>query len=163
MSGLTWGMLWHMPDRIRYVLDGDGLSEDDQVAACRAILSVVEHEVASFETDLPFSAASEWPDEVVRAAIYLSSVKPAGRGENDSYRRTGEVPRSDKAAWAAFLVVAPYAYDATAWAGDGKALLYLADAASSVIAALTSEQVALLSETVGVDVLVTLKEWRERR
>lgn len=163
MSGLAWGMLWHMSDRIRYVLDADALSEEDQVAACRAILNLVEHEVSSFETDLPFSAASEWPHEVVRAATYLSSVKPAGRGENDSYRRTGEVPRSDDAAWAAFLVVAPYAYDAAAWADDGQTLLNFADAASSVIAALTSEQVAQLSETMGADVLITLKEWRKRR
>ena len=150
-------------ERIRYVLDADRLSEDEQVAACRAVLMVVEPDIASFETDIPLSGASDWPADVVQAATYLSSVKPPGRGENESYRRTGEVQRSDEAAWEAFVVFAPYAYDATAWADDAGAILYLADAGTSVTAALTSEQAMLASAAVGGEVLVPLDEWRQRR
>jgi hypothetical protein len=41
-------------------------------------------------------------------------------------------------------------------------ILSLADGASSVTAAFTPEQAAVVADTVGVDVLVSLKEWRKR-
>lgn len=152
-----------MPERTRYVVDTDRFGEAEQVSVCRTVLTVVEPDVGSFETDLPFSRASDWPLEVDQAATYLSSMRPPGRGENSSYRRTGDVKRSVEAAWDAFVVFAPYAYDASAWSNDGQEIVNLADSGTTVIAALTPEQAALASDAIGLDTLVPLNEWRKRR
>jgi hypothetical protein len=67
---------------------------------------VIDRGIVAFETDLPLSAASEWPADVVQARHLLEFGEAVRKGENDSYRRTGEVKRSDEVAWAAFLVLA---------------------------------------------------------
>ena len=74
-----------MPERQTYVLDTARLTADQQVAACRLALCVVAMDVASFEADIPWAPASEWPVDVTQAAQHLSSLKPPGRGESDLY------------------------------------------------------------------------------
>jgi hypothetical protein len=150
-----------VPERQSYVLDTAQLTADEQVAACRLVLTVVATDVASFETDIPWASASEWPNDVNRAARHLSSLKPPGRGESDLYRRSGELQRGDDRAWSSFVTFAPFAYDATAWASDSREIVRLADAATTIVVTLTSEQVTLVANDVAV--LVPLSEWRKRR
>lgn len=152
-----------VPERQTYVLDTARLTADQQVAACRLALRVVAADVASFEADIPWALASEWPVDVTQAAQHLSSLKPPGRGENDLYRRTGELQSSDNTAWSSFVTFAPFTYDAAAWASDSQEIVRLADAATTVIVTLTPAQVRRVADEVGRDVLVPLKEWRRRK
>ena len=152
-----------MPERQTYVVDTDRLTEDQQVVACRLALRVVATDVASFEADIPWASASEWPVDVIQAAQHLSSLKPPGRGENDLYRRTGDVQRSDDEAWSSFVIFAPFTYDATAWTSDSQEIVRLGDAATTIILTLTPAQVRHVENDVGRDVLVPLKEWRRRK
>jgi hypothetical protein len=67
---------------------------------------VIDRGIVAFETDLPLSAASEWPADVVQARHLLEFGEAARKGEHDSYWRTGDVKRSDEVACATFLVFA---------------------------------------------------------
>ena len=150
-------------ERTSYVVDTAALPEHQRTDACRLVLDVTAVDIASFETDIPWGAADEWPDIVRRAADLLSSLREPSRGEDASYRRTGEVPRHDEQAWQAFLTFSPYAYDASAWSADSHQIAQLADAAESIVIALTPEQLDAVTHSLGRDVVVPLKEWRRRR
>jgi hypothetical protein len=149
--------------RTSYVVDTARLSGGERVDACRGVLSVVAEDITSFETDIPWSAASEWPADVRQAAEFLSCLKEPSRGEDALYRRTGEVRVSDPGCWEAFVDFAPYAYDASAWGDGGTQIVALSDAADSIVATLTATQAAAVGDAVGQDVLVPLKECRRRR
>jgi hypothetical protein len=127
------------------------------------VLSVTAEDVATFETDFPWVAAAEWPDDVRRAAVFLSSLREPSRDEDALYRRTGEVAKHDVPAWEAFVIFAPYAYDASAWTADSHQIVALSDAAGSIVAALTPQQERAVAADVGPDVLVPLKQRRIRR
>jgi hypothetical protein len=44
---------------------------------------VIDRGILAFETDLPLSAASEWPADVVQARHLLEFREAARKGEND--------------------------------------------------------------------------------
>jgi hypothetical protein len=44
---------------------------------------VIDPGIVAFETDLPLSAASEWPADVVQARHLLEFREAARKGEND--------------------------------------------------------------------------------
>jgi hypothetical protein len=146
-----------------YVIDTAHLSGGERIDACRRVLSVSAEDVTSFETDIPWSAVSEWPTDVRQAAEFLSSLKEPSRGEDASYRRTGEVRAADPRCWKAFVAFAPYAYDASAWGDDGTQIVSLSDAAGAIVAALTPTQAAAVRSALGQDMLVPLKQWHRPR
>jgi hypothetical protein len=150
-------------ERTKYVVDTAALEADQRIDVCRLLLSVTAADVATFEIDIPWAAAAEWPDEVRQAAELLSSIKEPTRGEDALYRRTGEVLKSDTPAWEAFLTFAPYAYDASTWSVHSQQIVALSDAAESMVAALTPEQVTAVADGTGWDALVALKKWRPQR
>lgn len=149
-------------ERTRCVVGTAALPEHQRIDACRLVLRVATADISSFETDIPWTAAADWPDIVRQAAEFLSSLREPSRGEDVLYRRTGEVPTDDEQAWEAFLTFAPYAYDASAWSAESEPIAALADAGESVVAALTPEQVSAVAHDIGWDALVPLKEWRTR-
>ena len=150
-------------ERTRFVLDTRLLDEGDRAAACRCVLTAVAEDITTFETDIPWSAASEWPTDVSQAAELLSALKEPSSGEDQLYRRTGEVPRTNEDAWAAFITFAPFAYDASTWGRESQQITALADAGESVVAALTPEQAASVASAIGAKTLVPLKQWRKRK
>ena len=116
-------------ERIKYVVDTAALEAHQRIDACRLVLSVTAADIATFETDIPWAAAGEWPDDVRQAAGTLSSLSEPSRGEDALYRRTGEVHRDDDVVWKAFVTFAPYAYDASAWSTDSQQIIALSDSA----------------------------------
>lgn len=150
-------------ERAKYVVDTAALGARQRVDACRFVLTVAAEDIATFETDIPWGGAADWPEDVRRAADILTSLKKRSRGETMLYRRTGDVPNDHDRAWEAFVKFAPYAFDASAWTATSQQVAALADAGESVVAALTSVQVQAVSLVIGEDVLVPLKEWRTRR
>lgn len=150
-------------ERTKYVVDTAALAASQRIDACRLVLSVTAADVATFETDIPWAAAAEWPDGVRQAAEFLSSLRGPIRGEDALYRRTGEVLKSDDPAWETFVTFAPYSYDASTWSTHSQQIVALSDAAESMVAALTPEQLTAVAEGIGRDALVPLKKWRPRR
>ncbi|TCO47925.1 hypothetical protein EV646_105485 [Kribbella antiqua] len=151
-----------VPERTEYVVDTGDRGDSERIYACRLVLSVTAEDVASFETDIPLASAWNWPGDVREAAAFLSSLKDPSRGEDALYRRTGRVPKTDRA-WEAFVIVAPYAYDASAWSDDTQQIAALSDTAESIVAALTPDQTSVVGRAIGQDALVPLKQWRKRR
>lgn len=150
-------------ERAKYVVDTDALGARQRVDACRLVLTVAAEDIATFETDIPWASAADWPEDVRRAADFLTSLKERSRGETMLYRRTGDVPNDHDRAWEAFVKFAPYAFDASAWTAASQQVAALSDAGESVVAALTSVQVKAVSLVMGEDLLVPLREWRMRR
>ncbi|MCR1773386.1 hypothetical protein [Nocardioides daeguensis] len=126
----------------------DGLSTSERVELCRELLALAAPDVATFETDIPWSMAAEWPTEVREAAEHLSSLRTPKRGEDRLYRRTGVRQNGEVAVWDAFVAFAPYSFDASAWAPGPRRLVALADCAQSIAVDLTRDQIALLSTAV---------------
>ena len=150
-------------ERAKYVVDTDALGARQRVDACRLVLTVAAEDIATFETDIPWASAADWPEDVRRAADFPTSLKERSRGETMLYRRTGDVPNDHDRAWEAFVKFAPYAFDASAWTAASQQVAALSDAGESVVAALTSVQVKAVSLVMGEDLLVPLREWRMRR
>ena len=150
-------------ERTRYVVDTAALGARQRVDACRLVLTVAAEDIATFEADIPSTAAAGWPEDVRRAADFLTSLRERSRGETALYRRTGEVPNGHERAWRQFVTFAPYAYDASAWSANSQQIAALADAAESIVAALTPGQVSAVAQVIGWDTVVPLKQWRTRR
>jgi len=108
------------------------------------------------------ASASNWPGDVRQAAELLSSLKEPTRDEDALYRRTGMVRKTERA-WEAFVIFAPYAYDASAWSDDSQRIAALSDTAESIVAALTPGQASVVGRTTGQYALVPLKQWRKGR
>ena len=79
-------------ERAKYVVDTAALGARQRVDACRLVLTVAAEDIATFETDIPWGGAADWPEDVRRAADILTSLKKRSRGETMLYRRTGDVP-----------------------------------------------------------------------
>ncbi len=131
--------------RDKYVVETDGLSTSERADVCRELLALAAPEVATFETDIPWSMAEEWPSEVREAAEHLSSLREPRRGEDRLYRRTGVRNNDQVGAWDAFVAFAPYAFDASAWGQGAHRLVALADCAQSIVVRLSGDQIALVS------------------
>jgi hypothetical protein len=71
-------------ERIRYVVDTAVLEAHQRVEVCRLVLGATAGDVVTFETDIPWAAAAEWPDDVRQAAEFLSSLRKPSRGEDAS-------------------------------------------------------------------------------
>jgi hypothetical protein len=82
-------------ERTQYVVDTAALEAHQRIDACRLVLSVTAADIATFDTDIPWAAADEWPDDVRQAAGTLSSLREPSRGEDSLYRRTGEVHKNE--------------------------------------------------------------------
>jgi hypothetical protein len=152
-----------MVERIEYVLDTDGMGAGARVAACRGVLSATSADIASFQCDIPFCEADAWPPDVRRAAQVLSSLKKPSHGEDELYRLSGVVPKTDHRCWDAFICFAPYAFDASACDDQGHPIVSLADCASSIAVWLTREQASVLAASLGPHVLVAYQQWRKSR
>ena len=153
---------WVSVSRIEYVLDHDGWDEARRLAATRRALMLVAADATDAETDIPWHLHKNWPQSVAEAAERLRDRFVREDKRTDDYMQTGVEPLADEVARGDFLTFVPYAYDATIWA-DGQVLASLADEGTSLVVALTAEQLDALAGAVGVGRVVTLQAWRHRQ
>jgi hypothetical protein len=148
--------------RVRYVLDADGMTEAERLAACRASLNLLAEEAATFEVDIPWSRASDWPADVREAAEHLQHVSRRPRKDPD-YGQTGVLGTEDEVTWLAFVTFAPWAFDATVWSTDHIDLACLADESESIVLRLTDSQRTALENATGKGRLAPVSERKVRR
>lgn len=129
------------------ILDHDDLDVAATAAACHAALTLIESQMATAETDIPWADRDQWPPEVVSAAVRLPEFVPeTARGEE--YMLTDVTSVADPEVRADFIQLAPYAYDATFWRSDGSEIASLADEGDCVVW-LTKAQLDALTATLG--------------
>ena len=148
--------------RVRYILDAEGLTELERLAACRAALNLVAGEAATFEADIPWSRASDWPAEVREAAEHLQHVSRTPRKDPD-YGQTGVLGTEDEVTWLAFVTFAPWTFDATVWSADHSDVASLADESKSIVLRLTDSQRTALENATGKGRLAPVSERKVRR
>jgi hypothetical protein len=148
--------------RVRYILDTVGLTEVERSVACRTALNLVAEEAATFETDIPWSAASAWPTDVREAAEQLQHVsrKPP---KDPRHAQTGVLGTEDDVTWRAFVTFAPWAYDATVWSADHADIASLSDEAEGIVLRLTDAQRTALENAACQGRLVPASEWKVPR
>lgn len=93
-----------------------GVEGDREVVS--TLLREMSDRVERFETDLPLSHRTDWPPDIQQAATVLQETARK-RPESDLYAATGVLENRRDALWQAFVLFAPYAYDASAWFIDG--------------------------------------------
>lgn len=147
--------------RAEYVLFGKGEDEATRLAATGQALAFVAPDATDSQTDIPWHLRDSWPPAIAHAAPRLRAHFVREDKWADDYMRTDIVPLADDVVRSDFVTFAPYAYDATIWAG-GEVLATLADEGTSLIVALTDEQRDVLEADGGLGHVVTLTEWRER-
>lgn len=90
-----------------------------------------ERYIIDCRTDIPPMRVFEAPEHVMRAVDHLRSlINPPG--PIDDYLEVPKILRENVADWKAFVLVAPYAYDASAW-GAGGIEVQIADEGQSVV------------------------------
>lgn len=144
-----------------FLVDTDGLSDDQRGDMCRAVLKAVASDADFYQCDIPFSP--DWPVAVVRAAAYLRDAD--GKHPHDgSYILTRAFPNDDPIRWNAFVALAPWSYTAGAWKqGEQQERVGVSDEAQSIALWLTEEECQLVAAIVGPDRLLTQDENRRRR
>ncbi|MEV8373736.1 hypothetical protein AB0P21_13405 [Kribbella sp. NPDC056861] len=144
-----------------FVVDRDGWEHAEMVEACRAVLSAAQGTAAEYRVDVP-AVEADWPPEVLAAAEVLrAAAGQTGRVDKGGYARTGRLPVAADETWAAFLVFAPWAYDATVWNDRGQPTVSLADESQSIVVHLEMSQVEHFARAVRPARLVTETAWRK--
>lgn len=151
-----------MAVREEFVVDTHGLSRARKVEICRFALGLVAGDATRFETDMPFSRASKWPDAVRTAANRLARHSSGRRGQNEGYRSTGMVSAADSEDWNSLVTFACYAYDASVWGIHGE-LASLADEGDSLALHLTHEDREAFVRFAPEVALVPAKQWKRTR
>ena len=144
-----------------YVLDDEGWHEAERLAATYQALALVAPDATDAETDIPWYQHDRWPSAVVQAAQRLRDRFVQEGKRSDDYMRTGVEPLVDDLTRSDFVTFAPYAYDATIWAGE-EVLASLSDEGTSLVVLLTGEQRLALEGALGPGRVVTVQAWRDR-
>ncbi len=153
---------WVDRKRVRYIFDVDGLTEVELLAACRTALNLIAEEAATFECDIPWSRASDWPADVLEAAEHLQHVSRKPHKDPD-YGQTGVLRAEDEVTWLAFVTFAPWAYDATVWSAEQIDVASLSDESEGIVLRLTESQRTALENATAKGRLVPAREWKVRR
>lgn len=125
------------------------------------MLAGLRDSVVDYETDVP-AASEDWSPDVAAAADTLRKVAATtGRIERGGYAQTGRIRADSDVIWSAFVVFAPWAYDATVWDEVGNPLLSFADEAGSITATLDQTQYKSVLPVLGPARLVPEKEWSQ--
>ncbi|MGO4604622.1 hypothetical protein AB4030_22075 [Terrabacter sp. 2YAF2] len=148
-------------DRVEYLLLLDGLDDEALWAASRAALSLVQHDIAKAETDIPWSMRDTWPAEAAGAAALLRDRFVPEHKRDEPYQQTGMQLTDDHAVRQAFITFAAHAYDASFWRHDHAEVASLADEGTSFAIHLTEDQRKTITEMIGDDRIVTLAEWNK--
>ena len=144
-----------------FLVDTDGMADDQRGDVCRAVLGAVSSDVDSYQCDIPFSP--EWPADVLRAAVHLRDAD-GDHPHDGSYILTGVFRNDDPVRWQSFVTFAPWTYTAGAWVdGEPEQRVSVSDEATSIALWLTEDQQAAISELVGADRLLTEDQNRLRR
>jgi hypothetical protein len=130
--------------RREYALNTDGLPEAEQHRLCGLLLEIVASDAGRVETDIPLRP--EWPADVREAAERLLALPSSNLRK--SYGQTGVIDLAEDPVWEDFVIVAPWAFDATVWSSTRGELVSLADESQSLVATLTDEQRATLGRKV---------------
>lgn len=146
-------------DRVEYLLHLEDLDDEALWAASRAALTLVQDEMATAETDIPWSMRDTWPMHAVHAAELLIERFVPQRRRGEPYLQSGRQPTDDPAVRDAFITFAAHAYDATFWRHDRAEVASLADEGTSFAIHLTESQRQTITEMIGEDRIVTLAEW----
>ena len=148
-------------DRVEYLLHLEGLEDEALWAASRSALSLVQHEMARAETDIPWSMRDTWPTQAVDAAELLRERFVPEHKREEPYLQTGAQLTADPAVREAFITFAARAYDATFWRHDHAEVASLSDEGTSFAIYLTESQRKTITEIIGEDRIVTLAEWNK--
>lgn len=154
---------WHTrvvpSDRLEYLLLLDGLDNDTLWAASRVALNLVEVDMATAQTDIPWSTRDTWPAEAVKAAARLRDRFVPEQDRQKPYMMTDVTSTEDPGTRDDFIAVAPHAYDATFWRSDYAEVASLADEGSCLAIWLADEDRETIAELIGADRVVALAEW----
>ncbi len=148
-----------MATRIEYLIDESQWEPRERISVVARVLQGLAPSVTSAETDIPWSRSSTWPPEVRDAANVLIEAYVPWEKRDRAYMRT-RFQAVDEKTRAAFVAVAPYAYDCTM--SDQDELASLADEGTSLVMCLTEDEAGAVRRVLGSDRLVTLAEWRIR-
>ncbi|WP_345509301.1 hypothetical protein, partial [Terrabacter aeriphilus] len=146
-------------DRVEYLLHLEGLDDKALWAASRAALTLVQDEMATAETDIPWSMRDAWPPQAIHAAERLIDRFVPKHQREEPYLQTGLQPITDPAVRDAFITFAAHAYDATFWRTDCAEVASLADEGTSFAIHLTESQRRTITAMIGENRIVTLAEW----
>jgi hypothetical protein len=98
-----------------WVVDTDGLSDDERADACRVVLRSMREVLVWGECDIPWSVADMWAPDVLAAATRLRDRFIPESKRDPYYLRTGVQAVRDPDVWADFVTFVPEAFDATFW------------------------------------------------
>lgn len=147
--------------RDEWVVDTDGLSDEERVRTTREVLALFASDVAEVAFDV-VTPDGPIPPGFAEAAKLLRH-RAGGPVEDPGYWTFDRAPVDDEV-WAALLAVAPSSYSADLYGPQGGApVVSLADEATSVGVRATGERLAQVERVVGRDRLVPLAEWHARR
>ena len=147
--------------RDEWVVDSDGLADEERVRTTREVLAVFASDVAEAAFDV-VTPDGPTPPGYTDAANLLRH-RAGGPVEDPGYWMFDRAPVDDEI-WAAVLTVAPSSYFADLYGPQGGApIVSLADEATSSVVRATGERLAQVQRVVGRDRLVPLAEWRARR
>lgn len=147
--------------RDEWVVDSDGLTDEERARTTREVLALFASDVAEAAFDV---VTPEGPTPPGFAdAVNLLRHRAGGPVEDPGYWTFDRAPVDDEV-WAALLTVAPSSYSADLYGPQGgAAIVSLADEATSVVVRATGERLAQVERVVGRDRLVPLAESHARR
>lgn len=147
-------------DGTEYVIDGDGLTDEEAMHITREMFAVLWPRLTWAECDLPWHRRDEWPEDVRSAAERLHAMLPA----DDQRKPYAMLPVTalDDANRDDFFRVAPYTYDAT-FGGDDGCVVDLNDENTSNVWRLNPREHARLCQLAGTAHVYSLRDWHELR
>ncbi len=147
--------------RDEWVVDSDGLTDEERVRTTREVLALFASDVAEAAFDV-VTPDGPTPPGFADAADLLRH-RARGRVEDAGYWTFDRAPVDDEI-WAAVLTVAPFSYFADLYGPQGGApIVSLADEATSSVVRAAGERLAQVERVVGRDRLVPLTAWRAHR
>jgi len=114
-----------------WVVDTDGLSDDERAEACRVVLRGMRGVLVRGECDIPWSVADTWAPDVLAAATRLRDRFIPESERDPYYLQTGVQDVRAPGVWADFVTFAPEAFDATFWSAT-EAVVSLSDNADGI-------------------------------
>lgn len=144
--------------KAEYLLLLDGMDKADLADCCQFALRLVEEDMHTAETDIPWCDHTSWPAEAEASAIRLRDrfVPPE---KQSGYMQTGVQSVRDMDVRRDFIAIAPYALDATFWSHGEGALASLSDEGTSFVILLTEGQAEVLREYVGYEHVASTAEF----
>ncbi|MFC6006981.1 PGPGW domain-containing protein [Angustibacter luteus] len=150
-----------MQELVEYLIDLDGLDNDQQDAIGRAVLGAMAPVAARFQIDIPGARPGD-PEDMLNAGEVLRVAAGKTSEKDRAYATSGWLDATDPALWEAMVTFMPWSYDGDVWNGDGRQIVGLHDGEVTYVA-LNDEQLSVLSEIVGPGRLLPWAQVRSER